>query len=283
MPFESLREHLLKGGIAPRHVRRYLAELSEHLDDLTAGQRELGYDGEDAQLRARALLGEDCELAAAMLEQKSLRSLPVRAPWLIFGLLPPVAGIAAAFLLIAPLALIANVLHMVSPAGIDAPDWFRSLAFSLTGFGNLALGPLVAIGFATLAFRQRMALPWPLVAIILIALLDLQFSAHFRRHSWYRSDRLDIPCAKLAGNLAAVGGAVAADFAAGFLAFPEARDHLTPCGAGSSERSGRHWPCWFKPAFCCWCCCRHRVHRRRTGFHTKPSCSLRRWPHQRLR
>ena len=75
MRFEGLREILLKGGVAPRHVRRYLAELSEHLDDLTEKQRAQGYDGEDAALRARALLGEDRELAAAMLEQKSLRSI----------------------------------------------------------------------------------------------------------------------------------------------------------------------------------------------------------------
>jgi hypothetical protein len=96
MRFEGLREILLKGGVAPRYVRRYLAELSEHLDDLIEKQQAQGYEGEDATLRARALLGEDRELAAAMLERKSLRSVTARAPWLIFGLLPPVAGIAAA-------------------------------------------------------------------------------------------------------------------------------------------------------------------------------------------
>jgi hypothetical protein len=179
MRFENLRETLLKGGIAPRHVRRYLAELSEHLDDLVGQQHALGYDGEDAAVRARARLGEDRELAAAMLEQKSLRSLPARAPWLIFGLLPPVAGIIVAFVVISPLVLIANGLHMVAPGGIDAPGWFRTLAFAITGAGNLALGPLLAAGFAMLAFRQRMSLTWPLVAILAIALLDLQFAAHF--------------------------------------------------------------------------------------------------------
>jgi hypothetical protein len=75
MPFETLREALLKGGVAPRHVRRYLAELSEHLDDLTAQQCEAGYDAEDAAIRARAKLGSDTELAGAMLEQKRFHSL----------------------------------------------------------------------------------------------------------------------------------------------------------------------------------------------------------------
>jgi hypothetical protein len=179
MRFEALREILLKGGVAPRHVRRYLAELSEHLDDLTEKQRALGYDGEDATSRARALLGEDSELAAAMLEQKSLRSVPARMPWLVFGFLPPVAGIAAAFVLIAPLALIARIFHMTTPGGIHAPGWFQTLAFGLTGLGNLALEPLVAAGFVFLASRQRISWLWPLLALVLLALMDLQFRAHF--------------------------------------------------------------------------------------------------------
>jgi hypothetical protein len=32
-PLESLGERLLRAGIAPRHVRRYLAELREYLDE----------------------------------------------------------------------------------------------------------------------------------------------------------------------------------------------------------------------------------------------------------
>ncbi len=68
MLFDNLAETLLKGGVAPRHVRRYLVELREHLEDLTDQQRQTGYDQEDAALRARALLGSDeryrvrCEL-----------------------------------------------------------------------------------------------------------------------------------------------------------------------------------------------------------------------------
>jgi hypothetical protein len=179
MRFEALREILLKGGVAPRHVRRYLAELSEHLDDLTEKQRAQGYDGEDAALRARALLGEDRELAAAMLEQKPLRSITARVPWLVFGLLPPVAGIAASFALIAPLALVAHIFHMVTHGSIHAPRWFQGLVFTVTGVGNLSLAPLLAAGFVFLAARQRIFWLWPLLAVLLLVLLDLQFHADF--------------------------------------------------------------------------------------------------------
>lgn len=179
MRFDLLRETLLKGGIAPRHVRRYLTELSEHLDDLTAQQREAGYDGEDAAIRARARLGGDAELAGAMLEQKQFRSLAARAPWAVFGLLPPVAGIVAAFALIAPLVLIAHIGRMTSPHGILAPSWFQQMAAVVAMLGNLTLPPLLAAIFVMLAVRQRIARAWPLLAVVLLALLDLQFRAQF--------------------------------------------------------------------------------------------------------
>jgi hypothetical protein len=179
MRFEDLRETLLKGGVSPRHVRRYLTELSEHLDDLTAQQREAGYGAEDAAIRARARLGSNAELAGAMLEQKQFHSLAARAPWAVFGLLPPVTGIAAAFALVAPLALIAHIARMSSSDGINAPMWFRELAYATAMLGNLALPPMLAAGFVALAARQRIAAAWPLLAIASLVLLDIQFQANF--------------------------------------------------------------------------------------------------------
>ena len=75
MRFEGLRERLLRGGIAPRHVRRYLRELEEHYADLYAAQREAGLDEADAAMVARAQLGADENLAKAMLEQRDFRSI----------------------------------------------------------------------------------------------------------------------------------------------------------------------------------------------------------------
>lgn len=54
MRFDRLRESLLKAGVAPRHVRRYLRELDQHFEDLAEQQRQSGYDEEDAASRARA-------------------------------------------------------------------------------------------------------------------------------------------------------------------------------------------------------------------------------------
>ena len=98
--FEALAETLLKGGVAPRHVRRYVRELHDHLSDLIVQQRQAGYDGEDARLRARARLGGDAELAQAMLNLPGVRSWPARLPWLVFVALPPILTIAIGLLVI---------------------------------------------------------------------------------------------------------------------------------------------------------------------------------------
>lgn len=179
MRFKALRESLLKGGVAPRHVRRYLAELSEHLDDLTAQQREAGYDAEDAAFRARARLGSDAELAGAMLEQKQFRSLAARAPWAVFGLLPPIAAMAAFFALMGMLALVAHACGMIAHHSINAPPWFRLLVQTVFLFGNFALAPVLALSFTVSATRQRLWPGWPLLAVLLIALLDMHLQADF--------------------------------------------------------------------------------------------------------
>lgn len=179
MRFDALRESLLAGGIAPRHVRRYVAELSEHLDDLTAEQRAAGFDAEDAAIRARARLGDDAELAQAMLARKQFRSWAVRAPWAFFALLPPIITVAAGFIVIAPLVLSAKIAGLIGHGGINATGWFRILAAILFAFGNFAVSPLLAVGFVWLADRQRMRPLWALLAVVLIALVDLRFQADF--------------------------------------------------------------------------------------------------------
>jgi hypothetical protein len=194
MRFESLRESLLKGGVAPRHVRRYLAELTEHLDDLTEKQRAQGYEGEDAASRARALLGEDRELAAAMLEQKALRSIPARAPWLVFLLLPPVLTAVIGLALYAAVYSIGYGAAKIN-ALLPLPE------SGLIGFSTAAMTAVQALAAPTMAAllvlltqRQRLKPIWPLLGIALLLLLTPLFSAHFGpRHNLLVGYGLVIP------------------------------------------------------------------------------------------
>lgn len=178
MAFDNLREKLLLGGIAPRHVRRYLKELNEHLDDLTREQRVAGYDGEDARLRARARLGSDDELASAMLAQKTFRSIAARAPWAVFLLLPPVAAIIIGMLSIGSLVLAGRIFGFTFTT-VSAPVWFQMLANGLVLAANLTIMPLTAILFIVIAQRQLLNLLWPSIATLLLLLLVIHSDVHF--------------------------------------------------------------------------------------------------------
>jgi hypothetical protein len=177
--FGDLRETLLKGGVAPRHVRRYLAELGDHLKDLEAQQREAGYDAHDALTCARAKLGSDAELAAAMLEQKQFHSWTARAPWAVFLLLPPFAAIATSMIFIGSLVLIGKHYHFLDMHAPLPPQWFQTLATDVVAIANLVVMPLVATLFVTLAARQRLKLVWPLAATALLPVLFIHSDVNF--------------------------------------------------------------------------------------------------------
>lgn len=169
MRFEGLRERLLKGGIAPRHVRRYLRELEEHYADLHAAQRAAGFDQSDADIRARALLGEDENLAQAMLEQRDFRSISARFPWLVFTVMPPVTMllvIVVPLLHIALLAFIGN--KLLGMEGVE-PRWFQLLVNGIFATVNFLTIPLSALLFTIIAWRQRLSAWWVLLALGVMA------------------------------------------------------------------------------------------------------------------
>src|SRR5207245_10736683 len=93
-PFHELRERLLRAGVTPRHVRRYLTELADHLADLRAEEARAGRSRADAESAALVWLGGMDDLAKAMIEQRPFQSWCGRAPCARFGLAPlcPLAG-----------------------------------------------------------------------------------------------------------------------------------------------------------------------------------------------
>jgi hypothetical protein len=184
--FDTLRERLLSGGIAPRHVRRYLAELEEHLEDLTAQQRQAGYHREDARIRARARLGSDAELASAMLEQKQFRSLAARAPWVVFTMLPPIAALAIGMLFIGSVVLTGKYFGFMPMSASSTPAWYQLLVTGMVFAANLTMMPVTAILFVAIAQHQRLKLVWPLIAtVVLLGLFfycDVTFASHGKGH-----------------------------------------------------------------------------------------------------
>lgn len=171
-PFSQLRERLLRAGVAPRHVRRYLNELSDHLTDLRAEEERAGRSRTEAEGAALARLGGIEELGKAMIEQRQFQSWSARAPWAIFGF-GPLCILAGAWFV--ALIILWSGWQIFLP-GTKTPfvgllDGWPMLYF---GVGRLLyFGAPIFIGWLTglVVARQRLRSPWPIFGSALIALI----------------------------------------------------------------------------------------------------------------
>jgi hypothetical protein len=172
-PFPELRERLLRAGVAPRHVRRYIAELSDHLSDLRAEEEAVGRNGADAEAAALARLGGVDDLARTMIEKRQFQSWSSRAPWVMFGI-APIALLAAAYF--AACLYLWFGWTMFEP-GTDTP--FGTPVGPIYGLANIYfqagkyyyLSAPLLVGWAVvwMAVRQRLRAVWPIVGLVLIA------------------------------------------------------------------------------------------------------------------
>lgn len=174
--FDRLSERLLTAGIAPRHVRRYVRELSDHFDDLVREEKDSGAGRELAETRALSRLGREEDLVDAMLARTELRSLTSRFPWAVFGLGPiallalsVVGGIFLEIWIINHTSFVWAWFHM-QPSLESA----RIATKVYTAYNTLIVfgGPLLfAWLFTWIGARQRMPKAWIIagVAIVCVA------------------------------------------------------------------------------------------------------------------
>ena len=173
--FHDLREHLLRAGVAPRHVRRYLAELGDHLADLRAEEAHAGRSTADAESAALARLGSMDDLAKAMIDQRQFQSWCARAPWAIFGLAPLL--LCAAYL--AAILILWSLWRIFLP-GADTPFGHpnygpiygvQNVCFQADKFFYFGAPIIIGWGVAVIAARQRMKTLWLIVGFVLVAVI----------------------------------------------------------------------------------------------------------------
>jgi hypothetical protein len=177
--FDEVRERLLLAGVAPRHVRRYLTELSEHLRDLVAEEERLGRAGAEAEAAATSRLGGAEELSGAMAGDRRFRSWSARAPWAVFGLGAP-ALLAAAYLA-AFLILVTGWAFFLPGAQSPFVPIADGRAAAYFGVGRLLyFSAPVLVGWALgiVAIRQRSGAAWPLVGMAAVALIASAAQVH---------------------------------------------------------------------------------------------------------
>jgi len=170
--FSELRERLLRAGVAPRHVRRYLCELADHLADVAAEEERAGRGRAEAESAALLRLGAMDDLAKAMIEQRQFQSWTARAPWAAFGLAPlfflATAWLAAFFILWSGW----RIFLPGADTPFGGPNYgFANLYFQVGRAFYFGAPILIGWGIGVLAARQRRQPGWPILGAIPIALL----------------------------------------------------------------------------------------------------------------
>lgn len=169
-PFASLGDRLLRAGVRPKTVNRYIAELRDHLDDLTTELEANGLSREVAQQRALSRLGSVETLAIPMVSDRRFHSWAARTPWAVFLIAPFVGyGVIVALLAVA-------LVSATSPG--TAPDWFGAVGRAAGHFAAFVAPLILAWTLAFMALRQRSPALWPLIGmgltIITAAVTELQ-------------------------------------------------------------------------------------------------------------
>ena len=190
-PFHELRERLLRAGVAPRHVRRYLTELADHLADLSAEEEHAGRSRADAESAALIRLGGIDDLAKAMIEQRRFQSWCVQAPWAMFGL-APLCVLAAAWLV--ALLILWSGWKIFLP-GTDTPfvpiEGFAIFYFGVGRLLYFTAPILIGWGIGLIAARQRLKAVWPTAGSVLIALIGATVQVHASRPGGVRHISMD--------------------------------------------------------------------------------------------
>ena len=173
-PLDRLRMRLLKAGIAPRYVARYLSELRDHFADLVAKECGKGSSDTEAQARARVLLGGEDALYRSAIDRGAPRSWAATLPWLVFGIAPLLALFALFFLTAwTSFTLLFPYRDVGTPS---IPHGVRDLTAALSLFSSYLLAPVLAAVCIAIALRQRLASRWVWVGLALIALVAAPFA-----------------------------------------------------------------------------------------------------------
>ena len=175
---ELLRSDLLRGGVSPRYVRRYCAELSDHYRLAVEENQSAGLTPEEATVDACRQLGDQETLFQSVVEHASVLTFARRYSAITFSVLPIPALLATKTLLAFVGMLVGLVASQWSFLSIAWIDVFRPVLRLGLDYGT----PLVvALLFGLLAHRRGCRPSWPVLSALLIGFVANGVQFELRR------------------------------------------------------------------------------------------------------
>jgi hypothetical protein len=171
--FYWLRERLVREGVAPKHVRRTIAELRDHHTDLFAEAFARGCSVEDAEREASTRLGDEDFLAAEVLARPELRTWAYRWPWIAYGVTPTLLLVLAfvALLLLLGLSHVARTDQGTFSARWGSPAAVWSVFGAMRLFYSVGLPVVLAGACCFVAGQRGVASRWPLMGVVIASVV----------------------------------------------------------------------------------------------------------------
>ena len=177
--YRSLANKLLRGGIAPRRVRRIVGELRDHFHDLRTDALAHGMNDTEAASWACSRLGSEQQVVDQTLARPELRSWSARWPWAIYALLPPF--LMAALVVLVVLAMVPAIELYVLQSEWEASDavyphaWFMSTVDGTLAIVKYAAPLLLCAAFCRMTILRLTSSPWLLPGIAATAVVGGSF------------------------------------------------------------------------------------------------------------
>lgn len=173
LKLQRMRFQLIRGGVAPKFVKRTLTELDAHYHDLKNHAIADGLPEREASAKANSAIGDEKTLVAEFLNKPELKSWLWRYPKSIFLLLPLltllVCTVAMGALLLFVYARTPAIEEMFS--GVDISLWVKILLECLLFFIFYLLTPLLAAGTILIAKQRMIKLHWPIIGMALLMIV----------------------------------------------------------------------------------------------------------------
>jgi hypothetical protein len=174
--FSDVGERLLRAGVAPRHARRAVREMTDHFDDIVTELCDSGWSHADAEVEAVARLNPDALLAAAI-ARPELHSWVRRWPLASCTVFP--LAVYMAFVVGSIALVVGGVTVFDRTLGVklaSSRELQQFAALSLTGVAWAI--PVFAAGtFSSLMLARRMSVAWTVVGATLVSLIGATLNA----------------------------------------------------------------------------------------------------------